>query len=58
MTLTHITLHRLRVPLRVPYKLSLGEIKAFDTLLVEARSGDERVGLGEATVLQIGRAHV
>ena len=52
MTLTHITLHRLRVPLRVPYKLSLGEIKAFDTLLVEAHAGDERVGLGEATVLR------
>jgi L-alanine-DL-glutamate epimerase-like enolase superfamily enzyme len=37
--------------LRVPYKLSLGEINAFDTLLVEACTGDERVGVGEATVL-------
>jgi L-alanine-DL-glutamate epimerase-like enolase superfamily enzyme len=51
MKLTRITLHRLRVPLRVPYKLALGEIKAFDTLVVEARSSNERLGLGEATVL-------
>ncbi|MDX1487399.1 MAG: mandelate racemase/muconate lactonizing enzyme family protein [Acidiferrobacterales bacterium] len=51
MKLAQIVLHRLRVPLRVPYKLSLGEIKAFDTLLVETRTDDQRVGVGEATVL-------
>lgn len=51
MKLARITLHRLRVPLRVPYKLSLGEIKAFDTLLAEARTDAHCVGLGEATVL-------
>lgn len=51
MKLTSITLHRLKVPLRVPYKLSLGEIKAFDTLLAETRAHDGRVGVGEATLL-------
>lgn len=51
MKLTGIKLHRLKVPLQVPYKLSLGEIKAFDTLLVETRAEDGHVGLGEATLL-------
>jgi L-alanine-DL-glutamate epimerase-like enolase superfamily enzyme len=51
MKLTAIKLHRLKVPLRVPYKLSLGEIKAFDTVLAETYADDGRVGLGEATLL-------
>jgi L-Ala-D/L-Glu epimerase / N-acetyl-D-glutamate racemase len=51
MKLTRIKLHRLKVPLRVPYKLSLGEIKVFDTLLAETRAENGRVGLGEATLL-------
>jgi L-alanine-DL-glutamate epimerase-like enolase superfamily enzyme len=51
MKLTRVKLNRLRVPLQVPYKLSLGEIKAFDTLLAEAHADDGAVGLGEATLL-------
>lgn len=51
MKLTGVKLHRLKVPLQVPYKLSLGEIKAFDTLLTEIRADDGQVGLGEATLL-------
>ncbi|MFQ5995110.1 MAG: mandelate racemase/muconate lactonizing enzyme family protein [Acidiferrobacterales bacterium] len=46
-----VTISRLKVPLKTPYKLSLAEIRAFDTVLVEARNGDGRIGLGEATVL-------
>ena len=51
MNVMRIKLHRLKVPLQVSYKLSLGEIRAFDTLLVEAHSDDGGIGLGEATLL-------
>ncbi len=51
MSLAHITLHRLRVPLKVPYRLSLAEIRAFDTLLVVIRDRGGRSGIGEATYL-------
>jgi L-Ala-D/L-Glu epimerase / N-acetyl-D-glutamate racemase len=50
-TIGEIVLHRLRVPLTVPYKLSLVELRAFDTILVEVHGGDGRVGVGEATLL-------
>ncbi|GMQ75199.1 MAG: dipeptide epimerase [Gammaproteobacteria bacterium] len=50
-TISEIVLHRLRVPLTVPYKLSLVELRAFDTILVEVHGGDGRVGVGEATLL-------
>jgi L-alanine-DL-glutamate epimerase-like enolase superfamily enzyme len=50
-TISEIVLHRLRVPLRVPYKLSFVELRAFDTILVEVHDGDGRVGVGEATLL-------
>jgi len=46
-----IALHRVRTPLTVPYKLSFGPVEAFDTVLVETRLADGRVGWGEATVL-------
>ena len=46
-----IRLHLLKLPLRVPYKLSLGVVREFDTLLVEAADEDGRVGYGEATYL-------
>jgi L-Ala-D/L-Glu epimerase / N-acetyl-D-glutamate racemase len=42
---------RLRVPLKVPYRLAFGPVEAFDTIVVECFSADGRVGLGEATVL-------
>ena len=51
MRLAAVTLHLLKLPLRVPYKLSLGVIREFDTLLVEARDDDGRTGWGEATYL-------
>jgi len=50
-TISEIVLHRLRVPLTVPYKLSFVELRAFDTILVEVRDDDGRVGYGEATLL-------
>lgn len=46
----HIALHRLKLPLKTPYKLAFGAVEAFDTLLVEVHCG-EQTGLGEATVL-------
>jgi L-alanine-DL-glutamate epimerase-like enolase superfamily enzyme len=46
-----IAVHRLRMPLAVPYKLSFGPVEAFDTILVEVRDGEGRCGFGEATFL-------
>ncbi|OGA45745.1 MAG: hypothetical protein A3F74_08305 [Betaproteobacteria bacterium RIFCSPLOWO2_12_FULL_62_58] len=51
MKIEHIMLHRLRVPLTTPYRLSFGPIHAFDTVLIEARDERGRTGLGEATYL-------
>jgi L-alanine-DL-glutamate epimerase-like enolase superfamily enzyme len=51
MKIEHLTLYRLRVPLRTPYRLSFGPVHAFDTVLVELRDADGRLGLGEATYL-------
>jgi len=51
MNIEHITLYRLRVPLTTPYRLSFGQIHAFDTVLVETRDAGGRAGLGEATYL-------
>ncbi len=51
MLIEHITLHRLKLPLKVPYRLSLAEIRHFDTLLVDMQDNQGRVGLGEATLL-------
>ena len=47
----HITLHRLRVPLREPYVLSIGTVRVLDTVLVEAHDTRGETGYGEATVL-------
>ncbi|HEX5463184.1 MAG TPA: enolase C-terminal domain-like protein [Burkholderiales bacterium] len=46
-----VTLHLLKVPLAVPYKLSFGKLTAFDTLLVEVEHEDGGYGVGEATYL-------
>ena len=46
-----ITLHRLRVPLTVPYRLAFGPVEAFDTVLVEIVTSDGATGFGEATIL-------
>ena len=51
MKIERLTLHRLRVPLTTPYRLSFGPIDAYDTVLVEVRGDDGRAGLGEATYL-------
>jgi L-Ala-D/L-Glu epimerase len=45
-----LSVHRLSLPLTVPYKLAFGSVAAFDTILAEARVGG-RPGLGEATIL-------
>lgn len=51
MKLKKLTLRRLQLPLTVPYRLSLGALEAFDTILVEAEDADGRTGIGEATLL-------
>lgn len=51
MKLKKLTLRRLQLPLTVPYRLSLGALETFDTILVEAEDGDGRIGIGEATLL-------
>ena len=45
-----IRLDRLRLPLKEPYKLALGAVTAFDTILARIVVGG-REGLGEATIL-------
>ncbi len=49
--LERLVVRRLRVPLQVPYRLSLGTVEAFETLLVEAVTEQGRTGWGEATML-------
>jgi len=46
-----ISVHRLEIPLTVPYRLAFGTVTHFDTLVVECVARDGRAGLGEATVL-------
>jgi len=49
--LERISVHRLAIPLTVPYRLSFATVERFDTLVVECAASDGRTGLGEATVL-------
>jgi L-alanine-DL-glutamate epimerase-like enolase superfamily enzyme len=51
MKLCKMTLRRLRLPLTVPYRLSLGALEAFDTILAEVEDGNGGIGIGEATLL-------
>jgi L-alanine-DL-glutamate epimerase-like enolase superfamily enzyme len=46
-----IEMHRLSLPLRTPYKLAMGAVSTFDTILIEAIDSDGRRGWGEATIL-------
>jgi L-Ala-D/L-Glu epimerase len=46
-----IAVHRLRVPLTVPYRLAFGPVEHFDTIIAEAVDRDGRKGFGEATIL-------
>jgi L-alanine-DL-glutamate epimerase-like enolase superfamily enzyme len=50
-SLERIRLTRLRVPLKVPYRLSFRPVEHFDTIVAEIETKDGRTGLGEATVL-------
>jgi L-Ala-D/L-Glu epimerase / N-acetyl-D-glutamate racemase len=45
-----VALCRLQLPLRVPYRLAMGTLRHFDTILVET-CVTERIGWGEATIL-------
>jgi L-alanine-DL-glutamate epimerase-like enolase superfamily enzyme len=45
-----VRLDRVRLPLKVPYKLALGAVTAFDTIIARIVVGG-RVGYGEATIL-------
>ena len=49
--LDRIVVHRLRVPLTVPYRLAFGPVEHFDTIIAEAIDRDGRSGFGEATIL-------
>jgi L-alanine-DL-glutamate epimerase-like enolase superfamily enzyme len=49
--LDRIALHRLEVPLTKPYRLAFGDVRRYDTIVVEATDAEGGVGLGEATVL-------
>ena len=51
MNISHITLRRLSLPLKVPYKLSFGPVTAFDTILVSVSGDGGEQGFGEATIL-------
>ena len=46
-TISEIVLHRLKVPLTVPYKLSFAELRAFDTILLEVHDGEAAWELGK-----------
>ena len=41
-----IAIHRLRVPLTVPYRLAFGPVEHFDTIIAEAVDRDGRTGFG------------
>jgi L-alanine-DL-glutamate epimerase-like enolase superfamily enzyme len=51
MSIASITLHRFSLPLIQPYKLALGTVKVFDTVLCLIRDEDGNEGFGEATIL-------
>jgi L-Ala-D/L-Glu epimerase len=46
-----VELDLLKIPLKTPYKLTFGNVDAFDTLLVTLTLADGSVGIGEATIL-------
>jgi L-alanine-DL-glutamate epimerase-like enolase superfamily enzyme len=50
-SLESITLYRLELPLKVPYKLAFGPVTHFDTLIASVTDADGNQGLGEATIL-------
>ena len=50
-SLESITLHRIELPLKVPYKLAFGPVTHFDTLIVSVTDANGSQGFGEATIL-------
>ena len=51
MNVSEITLRRLNLPLKIPYKLAFGPVTAFDTILVTVTGDNGEEGFGEATIL-------
>ncbi|PWG64568.1 mandelate racemase/muconate lactonizing enzyme family protein [Spiribacter halobius] len=51
MRIEQVTVRHVALPLSQPYRLAIGVVERFDTLLVEMRDDTGRVGYGEATVL-------
>lgn len=51
MPIATIMLHRFSLPLIQPYKLALGTVTVFDTVLCLIRDEDGNEGFGEATIL-------
>src|SRR3546814_12501391 len=51
MQVRKLTIRRLELPLTVPYRLSLGDIRTFEPVLVEAGDGHGAAGFGQATLL-------
>lgn len=49
VTIESVTLHRVRVGLREPFRISNGEIDAKDAILVEVETADGVTGWGEAS---------
>ncbi len=49
--LDRITVYRLQVPLKVPYRLVFGPVAYFDTIIAEVIDRDGKTGFGEATIL-------
>ncbi len=49
--LDRITVYRLQVPLKVPYRLVFGPVEHFDTIIAEVIDRDGNAGFGEATIL-------
>jgi L-alanine-DL-glutamate epimerase-like enolase superfamily enzyme len=50
MTVTEIILHRIKLPLITPYRLSYRVYEDFDPIIVEARDADGRTGWGEGHI--------
>lgn len=51
MKISQIELRRLSIPLKTPYKLAFGEVRSYETVLVELTTDSGSSGLGEATLL-------
>lgn len=51
MIISHITLRRMSLPLKVPYKLAFGPVTTLDTILATLTGDGGEHGFGEATIL-------